>query len=332
MKKIKTYINNSNISRFRFYVQIISFILIIYGGYAYLSIGQNLPTFACPYNHATAGNCFLITLQHQLHNTWNNLFGFRGIGLLTALISFLLFFIILNKAWCGYICPLGTIQDWLTLLRKRLGIRFARYEESTFKKLKKVKYILLLWLLIAPLLIANSIFGLPKLSHDFFPPFCIICPARTTLPLFTADTSQIFIDFSSPIVLVMTSLGIIITGMFLVGSFVKKRFFCLFCPMSALHYLFSRLAILRLTKDGAKCTKCGNCFRVCDVNIVEIADDIFHKNIVQDDCMMCFKCVEACPEDGCLKVSIFNFPVFSSTEEGFFRRYGQLENKEVKDA
>ncbi len=332
MKKLSTFVNNANISRFRFYIQLLSFIVLIYGGYAYISIGQNLPTFACPYNHATAGNCFLISLQHQLHNSWQNLLGFRGIALLSAIISFLLFFILLNKAWCGYICPLGTIQDWLTSLRKRLGIRFARYEESTFRKLKKVKYVVLVWLIVAPLFIANSVFGLPRLSHDFFPPFCTICPARPVLPLFTGDTSQYFIDFSSPITLTMTALGLVIVALFLVGSFVKKRFFCLFCPMSALHYLFSRLAILRLTKEGEKCTKCGNCFRVCDVNIVEIADDVTHRNIVQDDCMMCFKCVEACPEDGCLKVSVLGLPIFVSSEEGFFHRYGPLENKEIKDA
>ena len=63
-------------------------------------------------------------------------------------------------------------------------------------------------------------------------------------------------------------------GIFLVGSFVKKRFFCFFCPMSALQFLFSRIGLLRLIKDGDKCTRCGNCSRVCDVGIKEIAESI----------------------------------------------------------
>jgi ferredoxin len=58
------------------------------------------------------------------------------------------------------------------------------------------------------------------------------------------------------------------------------------------------------------------------VGIKEIADDVTtNKNMVKDDCMMCFKCVEACPEEGCLKVSLLNMPVFVSTETGFFKRY-----------
>jgi ferredoxin len=87
-----------------------------------------------------------------------------------------------------------------------------------------------------------------------------------------------------------------------------------------LHYIFSRASLLRLTKDGEKCTRCGNCYRVCDVGIRAIADDLDHKNIVKDDCMMCLKCVSACPEDGCLKATYLGIPLYESTAEGFFRR------------
>jgi polyferredoxin len=168
--------------------------------------------------------------------------------------------------------------------------------------------------------IGNSLFGLPTLNHDFAVPFCMICPGRTLLPLFNGDISQLAVDFSSRTKMVLSGLGMGVTGLFLAGAFVKKRFFCLFCPMSALHYIFSRASILRLTKVGEKCTRCGNCYRVCDVGIRDIADDLEHKNIVKDDCMMCLKCVAACPEDGCLKASFLGLPLYESTAEGFFTR------------
>lgn len=329
MNKIRTTINNSNISRFRFYFQIAAFALLINGGYLYLNIGDRLPTFACPYNTGSCGTCYLIAVQHELHTTWESIFSWRGIGILTSLVTFLLFFIIFNKAWCGFICPLGTIQDWITKLRKLTGIRFSRYNDITFKQLKIIKYILLALLIIIPLGMSNSLFGLPEFSHDLSAAFCQICPGRTVLPIFTADVSQFFIDFTNTTTIIMTALGMLITGVFFIGSFVKKRFFCFFCPMSGLQYLFSKIGLLRLNKTGDKCTRCGNCYRVCDVGIREIADDITSKNIVKDDCMMCFKCVEACPEKDCLKVSFLKLPVLSSTEEGFFKRYGTLENKEI---
>jgi len=123
--------------------------------------------------------------------------------------------------------------------------------------------------------------------------------------------------------MVLTALGMGITGIFLAGSFYKKRFICLFCPMSAFHYIFSKAALLRLSKDGSKCTRCGNCHRACDVGIHDIADDLESKNIVKDDCMMCFKCVEMCPENECLEIKFLGFPVYKATEEGFFTRMGR---------
>lgn len=323
MKRIRNYINNSNISRFRTIVQILAFALFVYGGYFFIHVGQQLPTFACPYNSGSPGTCYLIALQHGLHITWDQLFSYRGLAFISGLFTFVLFFIIFNKSWCGFMCPLGTIQDWITKIRKLTFSKFARYDELSFRRLKKIKYVLLLLIVVIPLGMGNSFFGLPKIPHEMSAPFCQICPGRTVLPLFTADTSQVFIDFTNPITIVMSSLGILIMALFFVGSFFKKRFFCFFCPMSALQFLFSRIGILRMTKDGSKCTRCGNCSRVCDVGIIEIAEDITSKFIVKDDCMMCFKCVEACPEEGCLDVKLLNLKIFSSTEEGFFKRYGQ---------
>jgi len=336
MKKIKIiqYINNSNVSRFRTIIQIAFFLLFVYGGYFFINAGQNLPTFACPYNPGSPGTCYLISAQHNLHATWDQLFSFRGLGFVTGLGSFVLFFIIFNKAWCGYACPLGTVQDWITRLRKLTMTRFTRYDELSFKRLSSIKYIFLVLLILIPLGMSNSFFGLPEISHDMSAPFCQVCPGRTVLPLFSGDTSQLFIDFTSTTTIIMSSLGILFMALFFVGSFFKKRFFCFFCPMSALQYLFSKIGVLRLVKDGSKCTKCGNCSRVCDVGITAIADDITSKNIVKDDCMMCFKCVEACPEKGALDVKFFNFKIFSSTEEGFFKRYGQddsLTSNKKKD-
>jgi len=326
MKKIKDYINNSDVSRFRFIVQILTFFLFVYGGYFFIHVGQQLPTFACPYNAGSPGTCYLIAMQHGLHLTWEQLISYRGLAFFIGLLTFVLFFVTFNKSWCGFICPLGTLQDWITKVRKMTMTKFSRYDQLSFKRLKKIKYALLILIVLIPLGMSNSFFGLPKISHDMSAPFCQICPGRTVLPLFSGDTSQLFIDFRNPTTIIMSSLGMLITALFFVGSFLKKRFFCFFCPMSALQFLFSRVGVLRLTKVGENCTRCGNCYRVCDVGILEIAEDITSKNIVKDDCMMCFKCVEACPEENCLDVKVLNQKIFSSTEEGFFKRYGHNED------
>jgi len=327
VSRLTKRINKANLSRFRLIFQILAFLLLIYGGYVSIHIGTSIPTFACPYNQECPGTCYLISAQHQLHNTWSDLFGFRGKAFLTGFITFILLFLVINKAWCGYICPLGTIQDWITKLRSLFGVKYSRYDELSFTRLKTIKFVLLFLLVLIPLGMSNSLFGLPLLSHDLSAPFCQICPGRVVTPLFIGDTSQLFIDFTNPTTMIMSTLGILVLALFFVGSYFKKRFFCFFCPMSALHSLFSPISLLRLNKKGENCTRCGNCSRVCDVGIQAIAEDIEHKYMVKEDCMMCFKCVEACPENDCLEVSFVKMPLFTSTEEGFFARNLHVDNE-----
>nr|MBF0221125.1 4Fe-4S binding protein [Desulfobulbaceae bacterium] len=320
-------LNNADLSRFRWYFQFAAFGLLVYGGYLAINIGDQLPTFACIFADKRGGSCYLMGFQHQMATPFASMFTGRGIGILVGLATFFGFFILFNKAWCGFVCPLGTVQDWLTGLRRRCSIRYSTYSERAFKRLSTIKYFLLALLILIPMGMGNSFFGLPKLNHDFGIPFCMICPGRTVLPLFTGDFSQLAIDFSSKTKMVFTSLGMIITGIFFAGAFVKKRFFCLFCPMSAFHFIFSKASLLRLNKNGAKCTRCGNCYRACDVGIRAIADDLTNKNIVKDDCMMCLKCVEVCPEEGCLEAAFLGVPVYQSTQDGFFKRREKKHGK-----
>ncbi|HUX29689.1 MAG TPA: 4Fe-4S binding protein [Thiobacillus sp.] len=316
MKRLKDAVDRVDLNRFRFWLQLAMFALLVYGGYLAVDLGSRLPMFSCGFNEeGRAGICYLLPLQHQLSRPWPQLFGFAGMSVLTGFSVFFLWFIVLNKGWCGYVCPLGTIQDWITALRRRLGARYSRYTQGQFRQLSRIKYLLLALMILIPLGIGGGWF-----SRDMGTPFCLICPARMILPMFTGDFSQFTIDFSSKTALVMTALGMGITGLFLAGAFVKKRFFCFFCPMSALHYLISRPALLKLKKDGDKCTRCGDCYTVCDMEIKEIADDIKTRDIMMDDCILCLKCVAACPEPGALKVNFASVTFFESTEAGFIKR------------
>lgn len=315
--RLKRFIDNGNLHRVRFWIQLITFVFFIYGGYLALDFGSSLPVFACPYNEGTAGACYFLPLQHQLGMPAQVLAGFAGLSVLIGLITFVLWFIVLNKGWCGFVCPFGTLQDWITALRKRMGIRYSTYPQEHFKKISKIKFIFLTIVILFPLLM-----GIGVLGREWMGAFCQMCPARIITPMFSGDFSQWSIDFSTKTAMVLTTLGVVFTGLFFIGSFVKKRFFCFFCPMSALHYIFSKSALLRLHKDGSKCTTCGDCYNVCDMQIKEIADDVKSKNILMDDCTLCMKCVAACPEEGALSVDIVNRKFFTSTKEGFVKRMG----------
>jgi polyferredoxin len=316
LQVLRDAVNQVDFRRFRFWFQIAGFVLFVYGGYLAVDLGSRLPFFSCGYNQeGRAGVCYLLPLQHQLGRNWAVLFSLASLSVVTGFVAFVLWFIVLNKAWCGFVCPLGSLQDWITALRRRLGIRYSRYTQGQFERLTRIKYVLLALMILIPLGVGGGLF-----SRDMSPPFCLICPARMILPLFSGDFSQFSVDFSSKTAMAMTALGMAVTGLFLVGAFVKKRFFCFFCPMSALHYLMSRPALLKLKKDGGKCTRCGDCYRVCDMEIRAIADEVNTADIMTDDCTLCLKCVAACPEPGALKATFAGIPIFEATEAGFIKR------------
>ncbi len=315
--KIRDKIDRVDIRKFRFFVQFATFIFFVYGGYFAINLGREIPIFVCGYDEHSAATCYFMPLQHQLARPWERLFSYASIGVLTGFLTFLLWFVFLNKAWCGYICPLGTMQDWITAFRKRLKIPYGTYSEDSFEKLKKIKYIFLFIVIIFPLLI-----GAGLLDTEWRAAFCKMCPGRLVTPMFVGDFSQWYIDFSSKTAIFLTAFGLGFTSLFLVGSFIKKRFFCFFCPMSAMHYIFSKFAFLKLKKDGLKCTRCGDCYHVCDMQIKDIADDVKSENILRDDCIFCLKCVAACPEEDALRVDIVKWAVFRSTKGGFAKRMG----------
>ncbi len=315
MKKLRRFLDNGDLRRFRTIVQILAFVLLVYGAYFSIHLGNEIPVLSCGFDRENGGICYLLPLQHQLAMPTGVLFSMAAMGVLIGLATFLLWFIVFNKAWCGFVCPLGAMQDWLTALRKFFGIRYSSYNQEQFNRLKVIKYVLLVLTLLLPVAIGAGLIG-----REWSAAFCEICPGRMITPLFVGDTSQWTIDFSTKTSMILTALGMVFTGMFIAGAFFKKRFFCFFCPMSALHYTFSKLSIFKLKKDGGKCTKCGDCYNVCDMQIKDIADDVESRDILRDDCILCMKCIAACPEEGCLEAKMAGFTIFQSTKEGFAKR------------
>ncbi len=329
MKGLRQTINRLNMRRLRFWLQLVLFVIIMWGGALfYWDWGTEVPAFACPYvGDSRVGTCFLFAFQHRVSMPFAQVFSFRGLGLIFMLVGLWALLLLFNKTWCGFACPLGTIQDWLTSWRQRFGIQKHEYSESGFNRLSKVKWILLALLFILPVLVANSILGIGNLSHDWATPFCQICPSRVLLPLFNGDLEGFTLDFSSTTKLSLTFIALIIAGAGLMAAFFRPRFLCHLCPMSAVQFIFAKASLLRLTKKGEACTRCGNCYRVCEMGIREIADDVKNTNILKEDCILCLKCVSACPEEKCLTVRFGPWDIYQSTEDGFFHRQMQQEEK-----
>ncbi|MFH1904203.1 MAG: 4Fe-4S binding protein [bacterium] len=309
--------------RLRFLIQIISFFLLTYAAYLgiNLKLGNFLPVFSCPYIGRFSGACYLMVLQRSqcgMEIPFYLYFSMYGLKFLKMFLGFFILVILLNKTWCGWICPFGTLQDWITWLRKKLSIRESQFSWRLRDKLKPIKYIFLVYLVIVPVLIGNA-----GLHGDFTLPFCQICPAKPLMPLFVGDFSKFAIDPTNPVTITMTVLSMVLTGSILIGMIFKDRFFCMFCPLLALISLFDNIGFIQLRKKVDACTGCGNCQRVCPVNIREVHLEKEKENVLTQDCMECFKCVEACPQDNALYVKFLKWKLFSSSRKYVGKLFGR---------
>lgn len=311
------------VARLRSLIQIASFSLLTYGRYFGLKLGHFLPCFSCPYVHGCSGHCYLMALQGP---HWGFELPFRhylsiwGLRILGMLLGFFVLVIFFSKAWCGWICPFGTLQDWITSLRKKFSIRESQFSWNFRNRLKPIKYIFLILLIVIPIFIANA-----RLHEDFGLPFCQICPAKPLMPVLEANFENLAVDFTNAITAIMTMLSVILAGSILIGVIFKDRFFCVFCPMLALISLFQKIGFVKLRKEVDACTGCGNCQRVCPVNIRGVHLESTKENVLTQDCMLCLKCIEACPQDNALSVKFLKKNLFSSSRK-YVSKYYKKDN------
>lgn len=91
--------------------------------------------------------------------------------------------------------------------------------------------------------------------------------------------------------------------------------------MLALHAVFRKLGLLRLVKNASsRCDKCGLCAKACPMDIKEIHTEMENKNVLFEDCTLCGRCVEFCPEKDVLQLKYTIIPVFSANPKYFKER------------
>ena len=183
--------------------------------------------------------------------------------------------VVFGRFICGFLCPMGLLQDLLYRIKSPkliVRLRFLRY----------IKYIVLaLFVVILPLMIRNewSLQGLPW--------FCTyICPSGTifgAIPLIGTN------DFLRSMIGSTFFLKIIIAGGVVIISVFVLRVFCrVLCPLGAIYALLNPIAMLHMQCDMDKCVSCKKCAKACHIKI----DPVENPNA--PECFRCGKCVNAC--------------------------------------
>ena len=193
--------------------------------------------------------------------------------------------LVAGRAFCGWMCPLGAVQEGLAHLSRRLGgekrhmrgkqakVKFPmRLPVQADRLLPYAKYLILV------LVILSSAFVV-------YPPLHQFCPARAVFSFKLTNG-------------LMWSVLLI----FIITSMLVERVWCKYlCPLGAMLAIFNKLSPVRLSTDFGSCNSCGRCDSECSMGIQEIPE-----NLSATECIRCLECLETCADDDALALKVFS--------------------------
>lgn len=189
---------------------------------------------------------------------------------LVLLVATLVLVLLMGSAFCGWICPLGAIQEWFSRIRQR----FIPWKVTIPARLDRVlrygRYAVLALVLFAT-------YGAGELV------FADYCPWRATAHL---GSTEVAIG------------GAIVLGLLVVANLLVERAWCRYaCPLGALVGISNKLTPVKLARNDSACSACARCTKHCPVDI-EIA---LRDAITDTTCIRCLECVDSCPKPEALE-------------------------------
>ncbi|MFW9970775.1 MAG: 4Fe-4S binding protein [Candidatus Odinarchaeota archaeon] len=221
---------------------------------------------------------------------------------------FILVILFTNRIFCGWICPIGTIQDACAAIpTKKRAVKITG-GILTHKTLLKVKYIIVIFvlLLVVPLAISALI------NWEFYIEFRANLGDIGDKPLSYFSLSEfIFVFFpdlirqiieTHSIAPIFSNFLVFIISIFFIAILVLSvwypRIYCRYiCPFAAVASVVSEYSFLKLSRSPVKCVgrvECGICEKVCPKQI-RILDESFEFFTGKGECNLCLKCKESCP-------------------------------------
>lgn len=218
------------------------------------------------------------------------------VGLTTSLIRGLMpiwsgvliavFFLsgIAGNFYCGWICPFGSLQEWLG----KLGSLFMKRKLHMPRKFQQVfqfsRYLVYTFLSLSVALgIAGSLSQSSSFNSNYY--FLSIANAENL-----AQLSQ-FISF--PAVVFMSIY-------FITALFFDRPFCNYLCPDAVNYSLLSFMRLFTIRRNSSRCVGCNKCNQACPMQI-----DVAHTNNLRNaNCINCMQCIAACPVKNTLSYGI----------------------------
>ena len=232
-------------------------------------------------------------------------------GLLWSLVI-LLPTVFLGRFFCGWICPMGTLQHFVGNMPSESKRGKQRIESNRYKRWQTAKYVVLIAGLVAAFfgsmaigwldpfsLLVRSV-GLAIVPAFNFAVRAVLTPLEHSHIAFIKATGTTLHNVLQATVLDFRQThfaqGLVLGVLFLLilaASLRVTRLWCRsICPLGALLGAASRFSILGLHKDSEKCNRCNRCELNCQGGDDPIGGAPWRKS----ECLMCMNCVDSCPE------------------------------------
>jgi polyferredoxin len=199
---------------------------------------------------------------------------------LTILVAAVATSFLARKAFCSWVCPVGTISralEWVgrrTLWRRRWPA-VPRVLDLPLASLKVLLLAFFAW----------NVGSMPLEAASEF----------LRSPYNAAVDGRMLLFFTRPSVTTLAVLGALVAL-----SLVVKHFWCRYlCPYGALLGIASLLSPLSVRRDPDTCNDCRACTRACPVEIPVHA----RLRVLSTECTGCMSCISACTVPDCLGVT-----------------------------
>jgi polyferredoxin len=202
------------------------------------------------------------------------------------LISFLAMSFLFRKAFCSWLCPVGTISEYLWQLGRKVFRRNFYLPRWLDVGLRGLKYLLLgffVW--------AVSSMAVDELAAFMNSPYGVIADVK-------------MLNFFRH----MGETGAIVLGVLVVASLFIQNFWCRYlCPYGALLGITSLVSPARIRRNVETCIDCEKCAKACP-SVLPVDKLV---TIQSAECTGCLECVAVCPAKDALCVALPRIPVLA---------------------